>query len=70
MAPYNKLVDKVEKEDAVKEAACLTRIEILREKFAEASRNKDSRNKGNDNIAVIKLGDGNSICDAESDEED
>ncbi len=44
MAPYNKLVDEVEKEDAVKEAACLTQIEILREKFAEASRNKDSCN--------------------------
>jgi hypothetical protein len=70
MAPYNKLVDKAEKEDAVKEAACLTQIEILREKFAEASQNKDSRNKGNDNIAVIKLGDDNSICNAESDEED
>ncbi len=28
MAPYDKLVDKVEKEDAVKEAACLTQIEI------------------------------------------
>jgi hypothetical protein len=70
MAPYNKLVDEVEKEDAVKEAARLTRDEILREKFAEASRNKDSHNKGNDNIAVIELGHDNSICNAESDEED
>ncbi len=70
MAPYNKLVDKVEKEDAVKEAAHLTRIEILREKFAEASQNKDSCNKGNDNIVVIELGNDDSIRDAESDEED
>jgi hypothetical protein len=70
MAPYDKLVDEVEKEDAVKEAACLTQIEILREKFAEASQNKDSCNKGNDNIAVIELGDDDSICNAESDEED
>jgi hypothetical protein len=70
MAPYDKLVDKVEKEDAVKEAARLTRIEILQEKFAEASQNKDSRNKGHDNIVVIKLGDDDSIRDAESDEED
>ncbi len=53
MAPYNKLVDEEEKEDAVKEAAHLTQIEILWEKFAEASWNKDSCNKGNDNIAVI-----------------
>ena len=37
MAPYNKLVDEEEKEDAVKEAAHLTQIEILWEKFAEAS---------------------------------
>ncbi len=53
----------------MKEAACLTQIEILREKFAEASQNKDSCNKGNDNIAVIELGDDDSICNAESDEE-
>ncbi len=70
MAPYDKQVDEVEKEDAVKEAACLTRIEILQEKFAEASQNKDSCNKGNDNLVVIKLGDDNIICNAESDEED
>jgi hypothetical protein len=37
MAPYDKLVDNVEKEDKEKEAACLTRVKILREKFAEAS---------------------------------
>jgi hypothetical protein len=42
----------------------------LQEKFAEAYRNKDSHNKGNDNIAVVKLGDEDSICDAEYDEED
>jgi hypothetical protein len=45
MAPYDKLVDEVDKEDVVKEAACLTQIEILREKFAEASQNKDSCSK-------------------------
>jgi hypothetical protein len=70
MAPYNKLVDEVEKDDAVKEAACMTRIEILWEKFAEASQKKDNRNKGNNNIAGIKLGNDDSICDAEAYEED
>jgi hypothetical protein len=70
MALYNKLVDKVEKDDVVKEAACMTQIEILQEKFTDASQNKDSCNKSNNNIAVIELGNDNSICDAESDEED
>jgi hypothetical protein len=70
MALYDKLVEEVAKEDAAKEAARLTQIEILQEKFAKASQNKNSRNKGNDNIAVIELGDDNSICNAEFDEED
>ncbi len=60
MAPYNKLVDDVEKEDKEKEAARLTRVKILREKFAEASQNKNP----------IKMGDHDSICNAESEEED
>jgi hypothetical protein len=60
MALYNKLVDDVEKEDKEMEAACLTRVKILQEKFAEASQNKNP----------IKMGDLNSICDAESEEED
>ncbi len=37
MAPYDKLVEDVEKEDKEKEAARLTRVKILQEKFAEAS---------------------------------
>ncbi len=60
MAPYDKLVDDVEKEDKEKEAARLTRIKILREKFVEASRNKNP----------IKMGDHDSILDAESEEEE
>ncbi len=60
MAPYDKLVDDVEKEDKEKEAARLTRTKILREKFVEASQNKNP----------IKMGDHDSICDAESKEED
>ncbi len=60
MALYDKLVDDVEKEDKEKEAARLTRSKILREKFMEASRNKNP----------IKMGDHDSIHDAESEEED
>ncbi len=60
MAPYDKLVDDVEKDDKEKEAACLTQVKILREKFAEASRNKNP----------IKTGDHDSIRNAETEEED
>ncbi len=60
MAPYNKLMDDVGKEDKEKEAARLTQVEIFREKFAEASRNKNP----------IRMGDHGSICDAELEEED
>jgi hypothetical protein len=60
MAPYKKLVDDVEKEDKEKEAARLTQVEILQEKFAEASQKKNP----------IKMGDHDSICDAELEEED
>jgi hypothetical protein len=60
MAQYDKLMDNVEKEDKEKEAACLTRVKILQEKFAEASRNKNP----------IKMGNHDSIRDAELEEED
>ncbi len=60
MALYDKLVDNVDKEDKEKEAAHLTQVEILREKFAEASLNKNP----------IKMGDHDSIRDAELKEED
>jgi hypothetical protein len=70
MAPYDKLVIDLEKDDAAKEIARLSRIQILWEKFDKASREKGRDKQDGVNNNDDEMDDDVDACTVRSDEHD